>query len=66
MGMPVHRYVVQRRLERARSLLLQGRLNAGQVALEVGFAHQSHMAAWMKREFGMTPRDIVRSGLAPG
>lgn len=66
MGMPVHRYVVQRRLERARSMLLQGRLSAGQVALEVGFAHQSHMAAWMKREFGMTPRDIVRSGQAPG
>lgn len=63
-GVPVHRYVVQRRLERARSLLLQGRLSAGQVALEVGFAHQSHMAAWMKREFGMTPRDIVRSSQA--
>jgi AraC-like DNA-binding protein len=66
MGVPVHRYVVQRRLERARSMSLQGRLSAGQVALEVGFAHQSHMAAWMKREFGMTPRDIVRSGQAAG
>jgi AraC family transcriptional regulator len=65
-GMPVHRYVVQRRLERARTLLLQGRLNAGQVALEVGFAHQSHMAAWMKRVLGVTPRDLVRQDRLPG
>jgi AraC family transcriptional regulator len=62
LGMPVHQYVVQRRVERARALLLQGRLSASQVALETGFAHQSHMAHWMNRLLGMTPRDLVRSG----
>lgn len=59
-GKPVHRYVVERRLERARTLLLQGRLSVSQVALEVGFAHQSHLASWMKRMLGVTPRDIAR------
>ena len=64
LGMPVHQYVVQRRVERARALLLQGRLNASQVALETGFAHQSHMAHWMNRLLGVTPRELVREGLA--
>jgi AraC family transcriptional regulator len=62
MGVPVHRHVVQRRVERARVLLQQGRLSASQVALDVGFAHQSHMAHWMKRLLGVTPREIARNG----
>lgn len=60
-GMPVHRYVVQRRVERARDLLLQGKLSATQIALETGFSHQSHMAHWMSRLLGTTPRQMVRS-----
>ncbi|MFJ3057210.1 helix-turn-helix domain-containing protein [Herbaspirillum sp. NPDC087042] len=66
MGLPVHRHVVQRRLERARSLLVQGRLSMSQVALEAGFAHQSHMASWMRRLHGVTPRDIVLGRILPG
>ncbi len=61
MGVPVHRHVVQRRVERAKSLLLQGRFSASQVALEAGFAHQSHMAHWMKRLLGVTPRELARN-----
>lgn len=60
LGMPAHQYVVQRRVERARDLLLEGRLSASQVALETGFAHQSHMAHWMNRVLGVTPRAVVR------
>lgn len=56
-GMTVHRYVVRRRVERAR-LLLQGGTSAGEAALAAGFAHQSHMARWMRRELGITPRDL--------
>jgi AraC family transcriptional regulator len=59
LGMPVHRYVVQRRVERARTLLLQGKLNASQIALDAGFAHQSHMAHWMGRLLGITPRELL-------
>ena len=60
MGVPVHRHVLQRRVERAKALLLQGTLSASQVALEVSFAHQSHMAHWMKRLLGVTPRELIR------
>ena len=60
VGIPVHQHVVRRRLERAKSLLAQGKLTVSQVALESGFTHQSHLASWMKRVHGITPRDIVR------
>jgi AraC family transcriptional regulator len=64
--MPVHQYVVQRRVERARTLLLQGKLNASQIALDTGFAHQSHMAHWMGRLLGVTPRELIRSSANSG
>jgi AraC family transcriptional regulator len=58
-GVPVHRFVVWRRAERARLLLLEGRLPPAQVALEVGFAHQSHMARWLSRLFGVLPSELT-------
>jgi AraC family transcriptional regulator len=63
-GLPVHEYVVQRRVERARILLENGELPAAQVAREAGFAHQSHMARWMRRILGVTPSTVARGALA--
>jgi len=63
-GSPVHEYVVQRRVERAKRLLLQGKLPASEVALEAGFSHQSHMARCMRRVIGITPGALVRSNPA--
>ena len=60
MGVPVHEYVVQRRVERARALLERGNLPASQVALEAGFAHQSHMARCMRRVLGVRPSAVAR------
>lgn len=61
VGVPAHRYVVQRRVERARTLLLHSKLSMSQVALDVGFAHQSHLAHWMNRILGVTPRDVQKA-----
>jgi AraC family transcriptional regulator len=58
-GMPVHQYVIRRRVERAKCLLLAGELPISQVALAAGFAHQSHMAQCMKRILGAAPREIA-------
>ena len=62
--LPVHAYVVQRRVERAKALLLRGELPASQVALEAGFAHQGLMARQMRRFLGVTPTSVVRSSRA--
>ncbi|KYF91408.1 AraC family transcriptional regulator [Sorangium cellulosum] len=59
-GVPVHEYVVQRRVERAKALLLRGDQPASQVAIEAGFAHQSHMARCMRRVLGVTPTALAR------
>ena len=59
-GLPVHRYVVRCRVERARMLLLSGDLPMSQVALAAGFADQSHMANCMRRVLGLTPGAIAR------
>jgi AraC family transcriptional regulator len=63
-GLPVHEYVVQRRVERARTLLQRGGLSAGEVALEAGFSHQSHMARCMRRVLGVTPSTVARGARA--
>jgi len=60
MGMPVHQYVIQRRVERAKTLLMQDRLTITEIALAVGFAHQSHMARHMRRFLGVAPRGMKR------
>ena len=60
-GMPPHQYLLRRRVERARQLLQQGRLSASQIALETGFAHQSHMARCMRRLLGVSPSAVVRN-----
>ncbi len=55
VGLPVHQYVVRQRVEYAVELLQRDRAALADVALQSGFANQSHMARWMKRITGKTP-----------
>ncbi|MDC0666505.1 AraC family transcriptional regulator [Nannocystis radixulma] len=61
LGQPVHTYVIHRRVERARALLLRGRMPASEVALAAGFSHQSHMTRCMRRVLGVTPSTLTRT-----
>lgn len=61
MGQSVHAYVMERRVQRARALLLQRDMSIAEVALETGFAHQSHLARWMRRLLGVTPSEVLRA-----
>lgn len=54
-----HEFVIRCRVERAKSLLMQSR-NITDVALEVGFCDQSHLARHFRRVFGLTPGSFVR------
>jgi AraC family transcriptional regulator len=58
--MPVHQYVIQRRVERAKTLLMQKGLSMAEIALAAGFAHQSHMARHMRRVLGLPPQAMKR------
>jgi AraC family transcriptional regulator len=57
-GVTPHQYVVRRRVERARELLRAGGVIAD-VAVEVGFASQSHLNLHIRRAFGCTPGQLV-------
>src|SRR5271166_1919852 len=54
-GVGPQRYVIQRRLDRAKNLLRQTREPLALIAQEAGFADQSHLTSIFRREMGVTP-----------
>ena len=61
VGMPPYRYVIQRRVERAKTLLRHTDLPISRIAYDTGFASQSHLATTFKRNVGQTPGAYRRS-----
>jgi AraC family transcriptional regulator len=57
-GVPPYRYLLQRRLARARQLLESSNLTIVEIAQELGFSDQSHLTKLFRRETGMTPREV--------
>jgi AraC family transcriptional regulator len=55
LGQPPHRYVLERRLERAKNLLRGTDTPIVDVALSVGFSSQSHLSNWFLRQVGVSP-----------
>jgi AraC family transcriptional regulator len=55
MGVGPHDYVVQRRIERARTLMRRTDHSLGAIAHEVGFTDQSHLTTVFRRKIGVTP-----------
>lgn len=60
-GTPPYRYVIERRVERVKSMLRHTDLPVARIAYETGFASQSHLATTFKRSVGQTPGDYRRS-----
>lgn len=57
-GMPPHRYLTERRVERARLLLLHSDLPLADVAVACGFADQSHFTKVFRRWAGVSPGSL--------
>lgn len=55
-GMSPHHFVLQLRIERAQQLLKERDLPLADIALESGFANQSHFTRAFKQHLGLTPR----------
>lgn len=60
VGVPPHRWLMQRRIETAKHLLRESDKPLTQIADEVGFASQSHFTHAFVRETGGTPSDWRR------
>jgi AraC family transcriptional regulator len=60
-GIPPHKYVVRRRVTRAKHLLLNKGVSLATAALEAGFCDQGHMTRCFRQVLGTTPAVFVRS-----
>lgn len=60
-GTSVHRYVMQRRVARARTLLKSSDLSLSEIAVCAGFYDQSHLTHIFKRDIGITPRSYRKN-----
>ena len=54
-GVPPHRYVLERRVDRATDLLARSELPIAQIAHDVGMSSQSHLTTVFRRMVGDTP-----------
>ena len=60
VGLTPHRYVIERRMERAKSLLRDTALPVTQVAHQVGYSNHSHFSTVFHRLTGHSPRRYRR------
>ena len=54
-GLPPHRYVLQRRIARARELVADRRQSLAEIGYELGFPSQAHFTTMFRRLVGTTP-----------
>lgn len=55
-GLAPHQYITMRRLETAKAMLKQTRKPISEIAMQTGFADQSHLTRLMRQHTGLTPR----------
>jgi AraC family transcriptional regulator len=55
-GLAPHQYVLERRIDRAKTLLLETSIPLAEIAYSLGFANQSHFTALFRRFTATTPK----------
>jgi AraC family transcriptional regulator len=60
-GMAPHRYVINRRIEHAKSLLKRNDLSLLEIAIKCGFSSQPHLSSIFRRHTGITPGAFRRN-----
>jgi AraC family transcriptional regulator len=58
VGLPVHQYVINARIDRALHLIVHTNDALGDIALQSGFANQSHLSRHMRRLHGVSPATL--------
>ena len=55
VGLPLHRYLLQLRLQKAAAFLTAGNASVAQIAHDVGFENADHFSAAFTRQYGRAP-----------
>ncbi|ABQ67183.1 transcriptional regulator, AraC family [Rhizorhabdus wittichii RW1] len=68
LGQAPHQYVLEHKLHRARTLLIETQGDIAGIAYAVGFSSQAHMTEAFSRRMGVTPAQLRRAAemLMPG
>lgn len=61
MNTAPHRYVLDRRIERAKAMLYANKASLTEISLSNGFCDQSHFSSTFRRLVGATPTEFQRS-----
>ncbi|MGX9430018.1 MULTISPECIES: helix-turn-helix domain-containing protein [Bradyrhizobium] len=59
VGMTPYRYVVHLRLQAAARHMREGRMGLAEIAVDTGFADQSHLSRWVRRVYGVAPSEFT-------
>ena len=59
-GTSPYRYLIMRRLDREKGLMIRGESLAG-IAIDCGFSDQSHMTRQFRKAYGMTPKQWLKT-----
>jgi len=62
-GTPIYEYYQKNRMAKAKSLLLEGSYTSKEVGLMIGYSNLSHFAAAFKKEYGVSPSDLLAKHL---
>ena len=57
IGLPIHSYIIEQRLEKSTVLLAKDSLTIGQVAALVGYNKSSNFTEAFRKKYGMTPSE---------
>lgn len=57
-GTTVFKYLFDERMERSKTLILEGKLTISEIAFMVGYKNPAHFTASFKRRFGYLPSDL--------
>jgi AraC family transcriptional regulator len=61
VGLPLHQFVIQQRVKRARELLAGSKLSVAEIAYCTGFSDQSHLTRVLRQNTGLTPKAFRRA-----
>lgn len=59
-GTTVFKYLFDERMERSKTLIIEGKLTISEIAFMIGYKNPAHFTAAFKRKFGYLPSDLRR------
>jgi len=60
-GKTIKQFVNQTRMQKAKDLLIEGKLSIGEISEAIGYKNPSHFSKRFKEEFGLLPSEFLKS-----